>query len=234
MSEQDEDSEVLWSHCNDCGRETKHDVVNRADRCRTHTQFYGEGDRYDVELGSVWQVLQCRGCEEVVLRRVDWCSEDDPMDGPNPATYFPPRVSRRKPPWANHFDLPPEYLGLLEEIYTALHADSRRLAMMGARALIDEVIRRNAGEQPNFRQGLDALAGKYLISEQDRGVIEAAIDLGHASMHRGHKPTPESLNVAIDIVERLVQTEILAEQAQELKRSTPPRPPRAARTKSSA
>jgi hypothetical protein len=121
---------------------------------------------------------------------------------------------------------------LLEETYTALHADSRRLAMMGARALIDAVIRRNAGEQQNFKHGLDALAAKHLLSEQDRGIIEAAIDLGHASAHRGHKPTPENLNVAIDIVERLIHAEILAEQAQELKKSTPPRPSRASKNKS--
>jgi hypothetical protein len=213
--------EVIWSHCNECSQETKHDVVHRANRLRTH----GE-DQYSVDEGSVWEVFQCRGCEEVSLQRVDWCSEDDPMDGPNPATYFPPRVSRRKPDWANRHDLPSEYLGLLEETYTALHADSRRLAMMGARALIDAVIRRNTGEQPNFKSGLGALEEKNLISEQDRGIIEAAIDVGHASAHRGHKPTYEDVSVVIDIVERLIHTEILAKQAQKLKQSTPPRPPR--------
>ncbi|PAT33118.1 hypothetical protein CLI92_04535 [Vandammella animalimorsus] len=150
------------------------------------------------------------------------------MDGPGPATYFPPRVSRRKPTWASHYDLPSEYLSLLEETYTALHADSRRLAMMGARALIDTVIRRNAGDQQNFSQGLRALAEKCLISEQERKIIEAAIEAGHASAHRGHKPTAKDVNVVIDTVERLIHTEILAEQARELKKSTPPRPPRAA------
>lgn len=232
MSDKNEEPGVLWSHCNVCGQETKHDVVIRTDRHRTYTQHYGDDERYSVDLGSVWKVLQCRGCEEVTLRRVDWCSEDDPMDGPNQATYFPPRVSRRKPAWASHYDLPAEYVELLAETYTALHADSRRLAMMGARALIDAVIRRSAGEQPNFKKGLDALAEKHLLSEQDRGIVEAAIDLGHASTHRGHKPSPESLNVVIDIVERLIHTEILAEQAQELKKSTPRRPTRAAQEKS--
>lgn len=227
MSERNGGSEVVWSHCNECGRETRHDVVHRADRHRTY-----DVDRYSVEVSSVWDVLQCRGCEEVTLRRVDWCSEDDPGSDPSPATYFPPRVSRRKPAWASHYDLPAEYPGLLEEVYTALHADSRRLAMMGARSLIDAVIRRNAGDQENFKKGLDALAEKYLISEQDRGIIEAAIEAGHASAHRGHKPTPKDVNVVIDIVERLIHTEILARQAQDLKISTPPRPPRAPRNKS--
>lgn len=227
MSATSELPKVLWSHCNECGRETKHGVVHRADRRRTF-----DDDHYSVEVGSVWTVLQCCGCEEVTLRRVDWCSEDDRMEGPGPFTYFPPRVSRRKPAWVSRLDVPSEYSNLLEETYTALHADSRRLAMMGARALIDAVIRRNAGEQPTFAQGLDALAARYLISEQDRGIIEAAVDVGHAAAHRGHKATPEDVNVVIDIVERLIHTEILAEQARELKKSTPPRPPRAAKKKS--
>lgn len=229
MTEDLEKPQVLWAHCNECGRETKHDVAQRADRRRTYTQYYGDGDQHSVEVGSVWKTLQCRGCEEVALQRIDWCSEDDPMDGPGPATYFPPRVSRRKPVWASRYQLPAEYLELLEEIYTALHADSRRLAIMGARALIDAVIRRNAGDQQNFSQGLNALAEKYQVSEQDRAIIEAAIDVGHASAHRGHKPTAEEVDVVIDIVERLIHTEILAEQARELKKSTPPRPPRAAK-----
>lgn len=227
MSDKSGQPEVLWSHCNECGNETKHDVVHIASRRRTY-----DVDRYSVDVGTGWKVLQCRGCEEITLRRVDWCSEDDPSDGPSPATFFPPRVSRRKPAWAIRYDLPPEYLGLLDETYTALHADSRRLAMMGARALIDAVICRNAGDQQNFARGLDALVEKYLISEQDRGIIEAAVNVGHASAHRGHNPTPDEVNVVIDIVERLIHTEILAKQAQELQKSTPPRPPRATQDKS--
>ena len=145
------------------------------------------------------------------------------MDGPGTATYFPPRVSRRKPAWFDRYDIPLDYKGLLEEIYAALHADSRRLAMMGTRALIDAVIRRTVGDVGGFKTGLDALATKYLLSDQDRKIIDAAVDAGHASAHRGHRPDTDSVNVVIDIVERLIHAEILAEQAEGLKAVTPPR-----------
>lgn len=227
MSEKSDKPEFLWSHCNECSRETKHDIVHRAERHRSY-----DDDQYPVDVASVWKVLQCRGCEEVTLQRRDWCSEDDPMDGPSPTTYFPPRVSRRKPEWARHYKLPSEYLSLLDEIYAALHADSRRLATMGARALIDAAIHRNTGDHQNFPEGLNALLKRELISEQDRRIIEAAVDAGHASTHRGHEPTADDVNVVIDIVERLIHTEVLAEQAKGLRKSTPPRPPRAARNKS--
>jgi hypothetical protein len=103
--------------------------------------------------------------------------------------------------------------------------------MMGARALIDTVIRRTVGDQDNFARGLDELSAKYLISERDRGIIEAAIDAGHASAHRGHKPTSDDVNVVIDIVERMIHAEILAAQAQALKKTTPQRKPSVKRKK---
>ena len=164
------------------------------------------------------------------MSRTDWCSEDDPQD-PSSPTFFPPRISRRKPAWVDRLEVPSEYIGILDEVYAALHADSRRLAMMGVRALIDAVIRRTVGDQDNFAKGLDELSGKYLISERDRGIIEAAIDVGHASAHRGHKPSSNDVNVVIDIVERMIHAEILAEQAQALKKTTPARKTRAARKK---
>lgn len=218
MSEKTNKPEVSWSHCNECGHETKHDVVHRTDRRRMF-----DYDQFSVEVESVWSVIQCRGCEEVSLRRVNWCSEDDPMDGPEPCTYFPPRVSRRKPAWVGRLAVPSEYTELLDEIYVALHADSRRLAMMGARALIDMAITRSVGDQGGFGRGLDSLVKKELISERNRGIIEAAVNVGNASAHRGHRPSSDDVSVVIDIVENLIHNELLAEPAQALKLTTPPR-----------
>lgn len=215
-------SGFAWSHCNECGHETKHDLLIEIDRSRS----FGD-DGYTVEVGSRWTVLQCRGCEDVSLKRFDWCSEDDPHDGPHRPTYFPPRVSRRKPAWIAHLDVPRGYVELLDEIYTALHADSRRLAMMGARALIDLVVVNAVGDKGSFANGLEALVSANLISKRDREIVEAAIDAGHASAHRGHQASPDEVNLVIDIVERLLQTELLASQARELKSNTPQRPRRA-------
>lgn len=211
-------SKTVLVHCNECGHETNHDLISQVQRQRS----FDEG-QYSVEFVSRWRTLQCRGCEEVSLHRLDWCSEDDPMDGPGPGTFFPPRVSRRKPQWADRFEVPDEYTGLLDEVYVALHADSRRLAVMGARALFDAFIRRNVGEQANFAVGLKALEQKNLITQHNREVIEAALDVGHASAHRGHKPSNNSVNIVIDIVEHLIQNELLADDAKSLRSTTPKR-----------
>jgi len=165
------------------------------------------------------------------MRRVDWCSEDDPQDGPNPPTFFPPRVSRRKPDWVSRESGVEPYQDLLEEVYTALHADSRRLAMMGARALIDMVITNTVGDQGNFGKGLDELEKRDLIGKRDRKIIDAAVDAGSAAAHRGHRPKVDEVNVVIDIVERMIHAEILDAKAKELAASTPPRKRAAAKKK---
>jgi hypothetical protein len=211
-------TKLIHVHCNECGHETNHELVSRVER----RSSFDEG-QYSVEVGTVWKTLQCRGCEEVSLHRLDWCSEDDPMDGPGPGTFFPPRVSRRKPTWADRFAMPDEYTGILDEIYVALHADSRRLAVMGARSLFDAYIQRNVGDQGSFAGGLKALQGKGLISEHNREVIEAALDVGHASAHRGHRPSNKAVNAVMDIVEHLIQSELLGDDAKSLRSSTPQR-----------
>ncbi len=119
--------------------------------------------------------------------------------------------------------MPSEYTALLDEIYIALHADSRRLTVMGARALFDAIIRRNVGDQANFAVGLKALEEKKLISEHNSKVIEAALDVGHASAHRGHKPSNDAVSIVIDIVEHLIHNELLSDDAESLRSSTPKR-----------
>ena len=163
------------------------------------------------------------------MSRIDWCSEDYPQGGYTP-TYFPPRVSRRKPDWLLR-QKAPDYQELLDEVYTALHADSRRLAMMGARAIIDKAIAKRIGDQGSFSAGLNALQKANLLSLQERPIIEAAFEAGSAAMHRGHQPTVDSLNIVIDIVERVIHAEILEEKVKELVAATPKRPSRATKTK---
>ncbi len=213
-----EEPKIVRAHCNKCGQETKHDIVKEQKRSNS-----GVYQGIEVSWSNINSMLECRGCEEVSLRRTEWCSENHPIDGPQTVTYFPPRVSRRKPAWVDRLAVPSEYAELLDEIYVALHADSRRLAMMGARALIDMAITRSVGDQGSFVGGLTSLVEKQLISERNRGIIEAAVDVGHASAHRGHRPNSDDVNLVIDIVENLIHNELLAEPAKALKSTTPQR-----------
>jgi hypothetical protein len=213
-------------HCNTCGRATKHVVLARREQ---------RGDEpYDDDI-SVWWVaeftlFECCGCEDVCLRRRFWFSEWDP-ETPQ-VEYFPPQVSRHAPAWADR--LPRELQDLLKEVYTALQADCRRLALMGARALVDMVILQTIGDVGTFREKLEGLERDGYVSRRGRAVLEAALDAGHAAAHRGHLPSAKQLNAVIDVVEHLLQSQLLETAAAELRASTPPRRRRPAGTQGAA
>lgn len=158
------------------------------------------------------------------MARVNWCSEDDPFEG-RERVFFPPRVSRKKPAWLTQQPELNDYIELFDEVYTALHADSRRLAMMGARAVIDLAVARMLGSDPgNFTAGMNELVAAKRLSDEERALIDAAFDAGSAAMHRGHQPEVDDVNTAIDIVERVVHAEILKKKAKALADATPKRP----------
>ena len=210
------DKQPVKVHCNDCGHQTKHLVLAVREQ-------HGE-DEIDSVGPLSWnmkfEMLECCGCDAIVLRRTFDFSED-----PEPRiTYFPPLVSRRMPVWVSKLDW--NFRFLIEEVYQALHADSRRLAMMGAGTLLDMVIRDKVGDKGPFEAGLDALENQGYVSKLNRDFLEAALEGRHAAAHRGHQPKAADVNTAMDIIENLLQAVyVLAPAAAELKKFTPPRTP---------
>lgn len=205
-------------HCNSCARETRHGVVT--------TRVHGGSETVDPDHEISWRntytLLECLGCDGVCLRQVFWFSEDPREEE---VTFYPPQVSRRAPVWIH--DLEFRFQILLAEIYAALHADSRSLAIMGARTIIDVFMQKNVGDIGGFDQKLDALVKAGYLSSRNREVLAAALEAGHAAAHRGHRPSVDDCNHVMDIVENVLQSEILPHSAQALQRSTPSRQRRA-------
>lgn len=211
-------SKITRVHCNRCGHETKHEIV--MERRTEGSEIIDPYQGIDISWSTTFLMLECCGCEEVMLKRSFWFSEADEVE----TEYYPPRVSRRRPSWVD--TLPTDYTSLLDEIYSALHADSRSLAMMGLRTLIDLFISRKLGDSPRFEEGLKELVRQNYVTQASSRIIEAAVEAGHAAAHRAHKPTAEQLNAVIDIVENLIQHDLLTESAEVLRKTIPGRPPR--------
>lgn len=204
---------TIWSHCNVCSGQTKHEVISEKTQGRAE---YEEG--YSYEWSKTSSLIECRGCEEVTLRVERWHSEYDASDE---TEYYPPRISRQPPKWERN--LPREWQSMLREIYSALHANSRRLAMMGARTIVDMYMNDTVGDVGNFGQKLDKLVVDGHLGSQDKAILEAALEAGHAASHRGHLPTSADINHVMDIVENLVQKNALRKSAAVLTKGTPPR-----------
>jgi len=193
----------------------------------THVALYEKAVHKDQRT-TTYTMLECRGCGKVCLGehvRFDWVGEEE-------MNYYPEPVSRKEPTWLlsliveeNTKDRHPGVL--LHEIYQAVHGGQYRLAAMGVRALLEQVMVSKVGDLGSFEKHLDAFQEAGYISFVQRETMVATIEVGHATTHRGHLPNAEDLQVALDIVEGIMAP-IYHHQgaAEKMVDRVPPRPPR--------
>jgi len=210
----DNETQSEWVPCRRCLCETEHTVLHH------HHRLDEEKVARDVVID--WQfnytLLECNGCHSVVLReRLDSFVADVSEE-----TFHPPLVSRPAPRWID--ELSEELTGLMREVYAALHAGNRRLALMGVRTMIDCAMTEVGGDLGGFDAKVKQLEDRGYLSQVNVEMLSAAIDAGHAAAHRAHEPTTEDLHVAMDIVEGLLHTLILSGRAKTLRDNTPKRP----------
>ncbi|MDP8243727.1 MAG: DUF4145 domain-containing protein [Candidatus Hinthialibacter antarcticus] len=202
-------------HCNICGHKTKHEII------KEHTQRGSQPyDEYcDLSWTTVYEMFECCGCEEITVRSRYYFSEWNPGDVE--IHFYPPRIARRLPQWKD--ELPEEMVSLLEEVYTALQANSWRLAMMGTRTLIDMVMLKEVGDKGSFGNKLDALEKAGFLSKKNGEALFAAFDMGSAVSHRGYTPKAKDVQHVMDIIENLLQSTILQKVVDKIKKATPAR-----------
>jgi len=207
-------------HCNGCLRRTQHAIIAR--RVQHHSEARGDETLFTWRV--IYTLFECCGCRTVTLRERTICDDVDY----DKTVFYPPPVSRQAPPW--HSKLPDAFQHLFAEVYRALHADSRRLVLMGCRALIDMFMTTTVGDVGGFASKLSSLVSEGYLSLQHRSILEAALDAGNAATHRGHEPSADDVALVLDIVENLTQTLVLKKNIAALRRHTPrrkpPRPPR--------
>jgi hypothetical protein len=166
--------EIIRCHCNICGHNTNHSILEQ--------RIINDQDESDGYWWSdTYELLQCLGCDAICLRHF---MED--ASGDETEIFYPPPISRRAPSWI--WRLPADMKELLNEIYVALHNDSRRLALMGARTLVDMLMLKEVGDKGTFSTKLKNLQEKGIISDQNREVLTVALDAGSAAAHRGYNP----------------------------------------------
>lgn len=211
-------------HCNNCGRETNHAI--RCANTAVREDFVKEAGDGGIafEEKETFEILQCLGCDEMAVRH---CFEHEGY-GEGLPRFYPPRISRRTPPWKDK--LPKQVLAVVDEVYRALQADSPRLATVGARTIVDLVILDKVGDVGTFGEKLAALETQGYVGRKNREFVAAALEAGSAAAHRGVAPQVGDLNRVMDIVESLLESVyVLEEAAQRLRQVTPPRPARGRR-----
>lgn len=215
------------AHCNRCLGPRQHDVLHeevRRDKELTDSAI-------DIVGAETFRMLKCCGCRNISLQETSWSVEDCDANG-KPHQYvtsYPPEISRAEPSWT--IDLAwfgsnsDEYIAkLLREIYSAMHNDSRRLVVMGIRALLEHIMVSAVGDKESFKNNLDAYQHAGFLSPKQREIIEPILEAGHATIHRGYDPSADDVRTVMDIAEGLIETTVVhPKKASALKKRVPKR-----------
>jgi hypothetical protein len=159
------------------------------------------------------------------------------QDGSVDHRYYPSPVSRKMPAWMFLWSIG---LGkakgdapigaVMMEVYQAVDGGQSRLAAMGIRALLEQVMIQKVGDLQGFNAKLDAFQNAGFISAIQRDAMRATLDVGDAAMHRGFVPTEKDLTLALDIVEGvLAPIYDHRTEAEKMSDRVPPRAPRPAK-----
>ena len=75
---------------------------------------------------------------------------------------------------------------------------------MGIRAAIEAIMIDKVKDSGTFNKNLNKFKEEGYISTFQLKDLEAALELGHASIHRGFMPKKEQIEFALDILESLL------------------------------
>jgi hypothetical protein len=110
------------------------------------------------------------------------------------------------------------------EVYNALQAGAPCCAVMGVRAIIDMALMQVVGDQGSFSSKLTAAVQAVRLTSQEKQTLEAAIEAGNATAHRGFTPTEQQIEDVLGIVEHLLQGfYVLGPISSRLRDQVPPR-----------
>jgi hypothetical protein len=194
-------------HCNKCGRKQRHEI-KASYQTQGSEEF--EGGRYSINWVDQYQTLECRGCAEIAFRHRTYFSEwEDPSDDDSGwvEVCFPSRYSRPMPDWIGEVD---DILQtVIKETYEALYSDHRFLAAFGARTAIDIVMNSLVGDVGSFASKVNAMKVNGHITETEKDLLVAIIDTGSAAAHRGFRPSEDTLQCVMLILETIITKTII-------------------------
>lgn len=204
------DATTKTANCSSCGGYRNCDILGNFDQ---------RGGDEVVDWCTGWYFLRCRGCEQVFVQTVSTNSEDYDNDYDEAGdmvtiyhetiNYWPALSKRLQPDWLALITVKGAdesiLISALSELYTALNNDLFMLAGIGIRTSFDaasELL--GIDPEKTFKEKLNALVDDGHIGKLDLARLEALVDAGSASAHRGWKPTAEDLDNMMELLEHFL------------------------------
>lgn len=218
---------IVKAHCSEClGSKNQRILFEESD---SWSELIDEHDGIPIEIGGSdsYELLKCCGCDRVSLRHTKYFSE---WGGPQ-ISYYPPAQFRKLPQWlkpksADEIALWHDHFvpRLLEQIYTSVFNSCFELAAMGIRALLEQVMIGEIGDQGRFVDNLATFEREGFVSSKQRETLETVLELGHAAIHRNYSPSLKEIVAALDITEAILESVYRhGKLADVIKKRVPPR-----------
>lgn len=216
-------SEIIKTYCGNCQKETNQSVEYKNHEVEP-LEILAKNDK-NLKTESVWmvgfniwQISKCKGCEKLTFKHI---IKTEPDKSKDIVFQFPKEYVRKPPEW--YRKLPIKFLEILREVYFSINVGCFIVALIGIRTVLDIYIVDKVGDVGTFKQKLNRLVEKGFIASSKVKSLEAAIDAGNASAHRGYKPEKEILLKIMDIVDNLLESEIIDRESELIKKKTPNR-----------
>jgi hypothetical protein len=209
--------EKIKIYCVRCQGTTNHDVLKSISRTLTPATY--PSMEIDFAEGA-WEILECRGCEEITFRETWVTSEDiDPFIGVSEPTIrlFPPRSEKTRP-IKPIYNVSPTLRHIYRETIDCYNQGSNILCAIGIRALIEGVcsdkgikngsVKGNDGTtklSSNLEGKIEGMAEKGLLTKAHASTLHELRFLGNEAAHELKAPSLNDLEIAIEIIEHTLE-----------------------------
>ncbi|HGX0170739.1 TPA: DUF4145 domain-containing protein [Escherichia coli] len=196
----------IKSYCRDCCKNTNHNVLSE------HTDAYREEYSCDIS----YQILQCLGCDTKSFRNVfydleaAYPTDENNWEVPEEVTVYPKAVEGHKE-IKNLWDLPDIVRTIYSEVLTALRENSKVLAGLGLRAVVEAVCNDLTIPGRNLEVRINKLVSSGYISKNDAERLHGIRFMGNDAAHDIKTPKSTTLSVALQIVEHLIASVYILE-----------------------
>lgn len=196
-------------YCPNCKQITNHNIL------------YSVEDKSDSGSDFHWirtyGIVQCMGCENIQFRNEYWDESlirygvEGEEEQYSEYKYYPQNIKYHSP-LEYIYELPDKIRVVYLETLDALKSACYLLAGVGLRAIIEAVCMDRNISGRNLEVKINKLAQNKLITEKDKNRLHSIRFLENDSVHEMNVPEEEKLNVALRIIENLLQNQYLIDK----------------------
>lgn len=201
---------VIKSLCRTCEGETSQSIL---------FQSVDPGP-YEYHIETAYQVLECCGCQTKSFRKCvsDYESAiqiaEDEWEVDREINLYPSVLhGHRAIP--ELYEIPKVVSAIYRQSLEAICNDAGILAGMGLRATVEAICNQQAIAGRTLEKRIDSLAKTGLISTKDAGRLHAIRFMGNDAAHDVQPTDKKSLSIALRIVEHLIVSLYVLDQAAE-------------------